>query len=323
MLVQYTPDTHSQLCLVLAVVSAPATAAVASTSVAAKAAVVSIAALLVLLLLLVASALLVAQSAKSAVLGVASKVSGIATEALLVRLLGKALRTLAGRTLCGGSRAALLGSQSRWAGATALGITEWLQRVLVGSWLTDLLLAIRALRVGLGATKHVGKTTKSGAGCSTVVLGSAGCGSAVVTKSTTKSAGTFMRRCAEASNVGRGRRVLVVGCLGRHSVMVRLAVHALSEAAVSLLLTVAAELVHVVSIVGAAVVWVVVRVAAGVSLGTLLLAVALVHLALGSRSRAMLSSQGGVGCVVTAVLSVVVATLALFVLVRIMQVGGL
>jgi len=236
----------------------------------------------VLLLLLVASSLLVAQSAESTILAVTSKVSGVATKTLLVRLLGKALRTLAGRALCSGSRAALLGSQSRWAGATALGITERLQRVLIGSWLTNLLLAIRALRVGLGSSKHVGKTAKSGPGCSTVVLGGSRCGSAVVTKSATKSAGTLMRRCTEASNVGRGGRVLVIRCLGGHSVVVGLAVHALSKAAVALLLTVAAELVHVVGIVGAAIVWVVVRISS-MSLSALL-AVALVHLALRSRS---------------------------------------
>ena len=49
--------------------------------------------------------------------------------------------------------------------------------------------------------------------------------------------------------------MLVVGSLRRHSVVVRLAIHALSEAAVTLLLTtIAAELIYVVSVVRAVVV---------------------------------------------------------------------
>ena len=85
--------------LVLAVVGAPATAAVvAATAVAAtKAAVVAVAALLMLLV----ATLLVTQSTES-VLAVPAKVAGVATEALLVGLLlVETLSALAGSALSG------------------------------------------------------------------------------------------------------------------------------------------------------------------------------------------------------------------------------
>ena len=79
--------------------------------------------------------------------------------------------------------------------------------------------------------------------------------------------------------------------------MVRLAIHALSEAAVTLLLTtVAAELVHVVSVVRVVVVWVVVWVTAVLGLLVVTLVVAL-----RSRARRKLVAESRVGSVVTAV----------------------
>ena len=83
--------------------------------------------------------------------------------------------------------------------------------------------------------------------------------------------------------------MLVVGSLGRHSVVVGLTVHALSEAAVALLLAVTSELVHIVSIVRATVVWVVVRVTTVLALGLLTKSL-VVLLALLSRSRRKLTA---------------------------------
>lgn len=79
--------------------------------------------------------------------------------------------------------------------------------------------------------------------------------------------------------------------------MVRLAIHALSEAAITLLLTtVAAELVHVVSVVRVVVVWVVVWVTPVLGLLVVTLVVAL-----RSRARRKLVAESRVGSVVTAV----------------------
>jgi hypothetical protein len=93
--------------------------------------------------------------------------------------------------------------------------------------------------------------------------------------------------------------------------VVRLAVHALSERAVSASLSIAAELVHVVGVVRATIIRVVVWVACRVPLLATML---LLHvLALRARSTALLS---WVRCVVPAVLGVVVSALALLMIVR-------
>lgn len=60
--------------------------------------------------------------------------------------------------------------------------------------------------------------------------------------------------------------MLIIGSLRGHSIVVRLTIHALSEATIALLLTVTSELVHVVSIVRAAIIRVVVRIAAVLTL---------------------------------------------------------
>jgi hypothetical protein len=122
------------------VVSAPASAAVASAAIpSSKSTVVS-----VLALLLVASAALVSKSTKTATVLtiVTTEMTRVTAEALLVGLLRTALSR---SVLCGRSWTTLLSAQGRLAGATALGIAKWLQGVFAGSWLTTLLLAIRTL----------------------------------------------------------------------------------------------------------------------------------------------------------------------------------
>lgn len=166
--------------LLVAIVSAPATAAVASsaTIAAAESSVVTI------LALLVAVPALMSEAAKaSAVLAVAAtKMARVAAaKALLVRL----LRSTLARGLRGRSGTTLLSTQSRGARATALRITEWLQRIFTGARLSTLLLAI-GTRVGVAAllaSKRVRESTEPRICCSTVVLRSTGRGSAVVTQS--------------------------------------------------------------------------------------------------------------------------------------------
>lgn len=122
----------------LPIVSAPATAVVASTAVASsKSTIVAILALLV-----IASAL-VSQSTEAAILAISTKMAGIAAEALLVGLLWMtALSTLARSVLSSGSRAAGLSTQSRGRWPTALRVAKRLQGVFSRAGLTALLLSV-------------------------------------------------------------------------------------------------------------------------------------------------------------------------------------
>lgn len=107
--------------------------------------------------------------------------------------------------------------------------------------------------------------------------------------------------------------MLIIGSLGRHSIVLRLSIHSLSKRAIASTLAIAAKLVHVVSIVWAAIV----RMAAvGIATGvTLLSTMLLLHmLALSSRSSRLLATEGWVWCVMSAVLRIVVSALAVLLL---------
>lgn len=81
------------------------------------------------------------------------------------------------------------------------------------------------------------------------------------------------RRSAKAACISRRRRVLVKGSLWRHSVVVGLTIHAFAKRSIASSL-VTTELVHVVSIIGAAIVRMVVSVA------TMLTLLAVAHVSL-------------------------------------------
>jgi hypothetical protein len=122
------------------VVSAPATAAVASATITSTEA--TVVAILALLLVASAAALVSKTTKASAVLAVATEMTWVASETLLMRLLRTAL---ARGVLCGRSGTALLSAQGRRAGTSTLRVAERLQGIFAGSWLAALLLAIRAL----------------------------------------------------------------------------------------------------------------------------------------------------------------------------------
>lgn len=199
-------------------------------------------------------------------------------------------------------------TRSRW-GLVA----KWLQGILVRSLGSSLLLSVGLGLTGehsLAASKDVGHGAKgTAAGSVLLCLGRLAGAGAVVAETATKSALAAMhRRGAKSANVGRRRRVRIVSRLGRHSVaVVRLAVHTLAERSTVALLAVGASvLVHVGTVVRAAVVRVVrVRECSVASL-----AVGLVHV-LRLSCRMVLSSNRRSRGVLTAVLGVSIAVLSL------------
>jgi hypothetical protein len=224
--------------------------------------------------------------------------------------LGRVLRTLsalARGALISRARTTGLGSQGGGAWSTALVVTGRLQRVIVESLLTALLLTIRALVEVTRSAESIGNGTKSsGAGSSARVLRGSRSRTTVVAESSAHTATALVHRGrAEASRVGRGRRMLVKRSL--RTVMMGLTIHALPERTVACSsLPITTELVHVVSVVWAAVVRMVVWVACTVALLSMLLRV----LALGSVS---LTTHGTrVGRVVSAVRGIVVSALRLY-----------
>lgn len=156
--------------MLAAVVATPATVVVAATPIAtSKATIAAVAALLVTGRVLVAQA-----TQTTTILAIASKVAGIATETLLLRMLRLAALALA--VLCSGAWATWLGPESRWAWTSALRISKWLQRFFTKSLLASLLLSIRALvRVALRSGEGVLNTSKAAStSCGTWILRSSG-----------------------------------------------------------------------------------------------------------------------------------------------------
>lgn len=239
--------------------------------------------------------------------------TGVTTKALLVRLRRRQTRLSSLTSRVGSrTRAARLSDRRRGRPRSSL-VTERLQRVLSASLRRRLLLSIGLALAGkdtLVAAENIRHATEcTTAGSVLLSLRGLRRAGAVITESTTEPAVTTMHRgTSKRTDVGGRGAVSVIGRLRRHTVgVVGLTVHALAEGSTVALAAIAtAVVVHVRVEVRRVVVGVLaVREAAVAGL-----AMGLVHV-LRLSCGMMLSSHGGNGGVVTAVLSVTVTALVL------------